>query len=784
MGLSTALSAQSVTKSALFVGNSYIYYFDLPGLISDMALSGGDTLVYDESAIGGYTLGSHLGNATTMNKVSNGNWNYLILQEQSQIPSLPDFQVQTQFYPDAIELDSIFRANHSAGKTVFYMTWGRENGDASNCAFWPPVCTYEGMDSLIQLRYRTIADSLNAVLSPVGALWHGLRNDHPGIDLYDPDGSHPTLAGSFAAACSFYAVLFQKDPALISFNAGLDTGTAGKIKRKASDLVFDQLHFWNVDTTAVQTPPLIINEVLYDPSNTALLGDANGDGVYDQEHDSFIEFINLGSVCFDAGGIQIWDDEASGQLRHTIAPGTIIPAGGALVVFGGGNPTGSFGGALVQTASSSANGLSLNNSGEVIAIKDALGNTFLNFDSDALSNNPDESYTRNPDIVGAFEQHNDNFPIRYSPGTAVDGTPFGTAICAPLCSYLNPQLALQSKYAYTASWAPDSAATLYSFEFKKASDANYTVQSSTNSSVTVNFPGPGTYDIRVGGLVNGVFDYSCVESFEVECVPVNAGIIVFKAPFCATSPATYRVNFSGGVGIKTFLWNNGSTARSITVPPGTYSCTVSDVYGCDTTVSISSGVPAGSFESTTLLSVVKAGANFTVNWNAKAIPGAVVLGYRAGYRVQGSGLPFVTSGLLGGTSHVFNLSGLCNANYEFTVFVRYQYSGQPAATSAPACSISRGHNNGPGACKGEGGVDAFDEGSGFRVYPNPSSGFVYVELPIGGDVLLLDLSGRILERGRSTEGSVSFDLSAYAAGVYMIQANVNGMVSSSRLIRE
>ena len=784
MGLSTAALAQPITRSAVFVGNSYTYYFDLPNLISSMAQSGGDFLVYDESSIGGYDLASHLTNSGTLSKVSAGNRDFLILQEQSQIPSLPNAQVQSLFYPAAHDLDSIFLAANPSGRTIFYMTWGRENGDASNCGAWPPVCTYEGMDSLIQLRYRTIADSLGSVLSPVGALWHAIRDQYPLIDLYDSDGSHPSLAGSFAAACSFYAVMFEKNPALLSYNAGLDTSTAGKIKRLARDVVFDQLGFWNVDTSSVSVPPLIINEVLYDPSNTALNGDANGDGVYDQEHDSFIEFINLGSVCFDAGGIQIWDDEASGQLRHTIAPGTIIPPGGALVVFGGGNPTGSFGGALVQTASSSASGLSLNNSGEVIAIKDAQGNTFLSFDSDALSNNPDESYTRNPDIVGAFEQHNDNFPIRYSPGTAVDGTPFGTALCAPLCSYLDPLLSLQSKYAYTASWAPDAAATLYSFEFKKASDANYTVQSSTNASVTVNFPGPGSYDIRVGALVNGVFDYSCVESFVVDCVPVNAGIIVFKAPFCASSPATYRVNFSGGVGTKTFLWSNGSTARSITVPPGSYSCTVADAYGCDTTVSIVSSAPAGSFESTTLVGVVKAGANFTVSWNAKAIPGAVVLGYRAGYRVQGSGLPFVTSGLLASTSHVFNLSGLCNANYEFTVFVRYQYTGQPAATSAPACSISRGHNNGSGACKGEGTVDALDEASGFRVYPNPSSAWVYVELARGGDVLLLDLSGRILERAASAEGSVSFDLSAYAPGVYIIQATVDGRVSSSRLIRE
>ena len=176
---------------------------------------------------------------------------------------------------------------------------------------------------------------------------------------------------------------------------------------------------------------LIINEVLYDPSNTALDGDANGDGTYDQEEDSFIEFINVGSFNYDASGLQIWDDTTSGSLKYTVPQGTLVPPNGALVVFGGGTPTGNFGGAIILTASASPDGLNLNNSGEVIVIKDSNGQPILSFDSDALSNNPNESYTRNPDISGAFEQHGDNTPILFSPGTRIDGTPFDTVLVSP-----------------------------------------------------------------------------------------------------------------------------------------------------------------------------------------------------------------------------------------------------------------------------------------------------------------------------------------------------------------
>ena len=171
---------------------------------------------------------------------------------------------------------------------------------------------------------------------------------------------------------------------------------------------------------------LVINEVLYDPSNNALDGDANGDGSYDQEGDSFIELYNSSSTNFDISGYQIWDDTTSGSLKFVFPANTWVPPGGVIVVFGSGPLVGNFGGAVVLSADTSADGLNLNNSGEVIAIRDANGTTVLTFDSDALSNNPNESYTRNPDITGAFEQHNDNFSVLFSPGTRVDGTPFDT----------------------------------------------------------------------------------------------------------------------------------------------------------------------------------------------------------------------------------------------------------------------------------------------------------------------------------------------------------------------
>ncbi|MES2389788.1 MAG: lamin tail domain-containing protein [Bacteroidota bacterium] len=172
---------------------------------------------------------------------------------------------------------------------------------------------------------------------------------------------------------------------------------------------------------------IIINEVLYDPSNAALEGDANGDGAYDQEDDAFIELINVSPQDKDISGFTVNNvNVVSGvsELQFTFPANTIAKSRKAIVVFGGGTPAGDFGKAQVFVAGGT-NGLSLQNSGERIEIRDNTGVAVAIFDSDALADNPNESYTRNPDISGAFVQHHTIAGGRlFSPGTRVNGLDF------------------------------------------------------------------------------------------------------------------------------------------------------------------------------------------------------------------------------------------------------------------------------------------------------------------------------------------------------------------------
>jgi hypothetical protein len=173
----------------------------------------------------------------------------------------------------------------------------------------------------------------------------------------------------------------------------------------------------------------IVNEVLFDPPD-GIAGDANGDGVRSASEDEFIEFINDSNKDVDISGFTLFDATslATNTPRHTFPANTVVPQGGVYVLFGGGRPTGTFGGA--KTGVSTSANMNLSNDADVITIKDKEGKVFLVFSSTAdgpgLDFGSNQSITRSPDINGGFALHKTaNSALAYSPGVKADGQPFG-----------------------------------------------------------------------------------------------------------------------------------------------------------------------------------------------------------------------------------------------------------------------------------------------------------------------------------------------------------------------
>lgn len=236
-------SGQSLTRKVLFLGNSYTYVNDLPQIITVLAASTGDVLEYDSNLIGGYSLEEHAGNAVSRNKILSKDWDYIVLQEQSQRPS---FVNPIGFMQGFSSLKNFIKANKPCTQITSFMTWGHQNGDAQNCPANPNVCTYQGMQTLITERYMSISSLYESEITPVGVVWKYIRDNHPSINLYQADGSHPSLAGSYLAACCLYTSIFRKDPMLISNNYGLDSNTASIIRSVTKSLIYDQMLDWYI----------------------------------------------------------------------------------------------------------------------------------------------------------------------------------------------------------------------------------------------------------------------------------------------------------------------------------------------------------------------------------------------------------------------------------------------------------------------------------------------------------------------------------------------------------
>lgn len=250
LALQTA-SAQ-VTKRVLFIGNSYTSVNNLPQLCASVAASTGNTIIYDSSTPDGHTLEGHFYNTGTTAKIQAGNWDFVALQEQSQRPSFPDHTLGYMVYEYASLLNNKILQSNPCAETVFYMTWGRKNGDSQMCPQFPPVCTYEGMDDRIRNCYMTVTNDNSAIVSPVGAVWRNIRTNHPELELYAADGSHPSLLGSYVAACTFYTALFRNDPMGIAFDAGQPTEVAAIVKNAVRTIVYEHLPDWKIGSYDVQ----------------------------------------------------------------------------------------------------------------------------------------------------------------------------------------------------------------------------------------------------------------------------------------------------------------------------------------------------------------------------------------------------------------------------------------------------------------------------------------------------------------------------------------------------
>ncbi|NLA25214.1 MAG: DUF4886 domain-containing protein [Bacteroidales bacterium] len=247
-----SLNAQ--TKKVLFIGNSYtMSNGNLGSWVKEIATSVGDSFEYEQVAFGGYKFSQHATNTQTISAIAQGDWDYVVLQEQSQYPSFPPSQVANEVYPYAkILCDSIYSANECT-IPMFFMTWGYQNGDPNNCQYYEPLCTYEGMQQRLSESYIEMAEQNNAQVAPVGEVWKIVRQNLDDVSvLYADAGAHPTPLGTYLAACTFYASMYHKSVQDVVVPSSIDPSKAQIVKNAVDQVVLENFDDWFIDTVKIR----------------------------------------------------------------------------------------------------------------------------------------------------------------------------------------------------------------------------------------------------------------------------------------------------------------------------------------------------------------------------------------------------------------------------------------------------------------------------------------------------------------------------------------------------
>lgn len=185
----------------LFVGNSQIYYNDLPRILEALAESAPKDrprIRAEVAVAGGASLESHwkrgTGKGTPRSRINEEKWDYVILQEIYF--AKPDtFTTHARLFHDLIR--------KSGARTVLLST-------ASVSQLYP-----KGFQELHAM-HIALGKEMKVPVAAAGNAWLAFWGDNPTpeqrLALYDPDKAHPGKKGSYIYACTLYPILTGESP--------------------------------------------------------------------------------------------------------------------------------------------------------------------------------------------------------------------------------------------------------------------------------------------------------------------------------------------------------------------------------------------------------------------------------------------------------------------------------------------------------------------------------------------------------------------------------------------
>jgi len=226
-------------SSAIFIGNSFFYYNNslhnhvgqivraaepkvvdrfrsTSATISGSGMDWHDVDAYFKPAFAAYSFDAK--NNVVFNKLDR-KFDVAIVQDCSQCPVNPT--LKPVFHEFTKKNAEVLRKHRAT--PVFFMTWAYED---------VPTMTAD-----LAAEYTTAGNANDALVIPAGLAFAKALYKRPSLSLYVDDKRHPTLAGSYLAACTVFASLYGRTPEGNKYTAGLDPSLAAFLQGVAWETV-------------------------------------------------------------------------------------------------------------------------------------------------------------------------------------------------------------------------------------------------------------------------------------------------------------------------------------------------------------------------------------------------------------------------------------------------------------------------------------------------------------------------------------------------------------------
>jgi len=202
------------SMKVLFIGNSYTEYNSLQKMFASICKHNDLEVETYMLAEGGMSLQFHYYEEATHTVLRETDWDYVVLQEQSVIPS----EQPKELFNSVKRFSELLDGRET--KLALYSTWSRK--------FLPHI------QKDIDDAYSIASAEFNCELIPIGKAWSIALERYSSINLFADDHSHPSWLGSYLAACVIFMKLVGKKPLIASNTIDLDESVQFLIDIKVS----------------------------------------------------------------------------------------------------------------------------------------------------------------------------------------------------------------------------------------------------------------------------------------------------------------------------------------------------------------------------------------------------------------------------------------------------------------------------------------------------------------------------------------------------------------------